>query len=123
MGENASNANASSAPALVAGLSELQSLLVGTDAVDELVGETAMLVVRAGDTVDECGVDREQLDEQLHQAVSSRAEIDQTNGILMAKASCGPDEAFDLLRRASQNRNVKLRDLGAQTVDHTARSR
>lgn len=235
MSEGSRDANASSVPALVAGLSEMQSLLVGTDAIDEVVWETAMLAVRASDVVDECGVtvlregrprslfpssashggleehqyssgdgpameaineraivlgesmadevrwgsypaqareqgigsclsiplvagdqvlgainyysarsyafpedfllgrlvadlastglwcllkhaDREAMDEQLQQAVSSRASIDQAKGIVMERERCGSDDAFDLLRRVSQNRNVKLRDVAAKIV-------
>ena len=47
--------------------------------------------------------------------------IEQARGIIMAQQGCGPDEAFDLLRRASQRTNVKVRDLAAQIVDHVAR--
>ncbi len=46
----------------------------------------------------------------------SRATIEQAKGILMASQGCGPDEAFDLLRRASQRENRKLRDLAAEIV-------
>src|SRR5262250_2969285 len=34
--------------------------------------------------------------------------IEQAKGILMAQQRCGPDEAFDLLRRASQSANVRV---------------
>lgn len=30
--------------------------------------------------------------------------IEQAKGIIMAREGCGPEEAFDLLRRASQRR-------------------
>jgi len=40
--------------------------------------------------------------------------IEQAKGILMAQHSCGPDEAFDLLRRASQQFNVPVRVLAAR---------
>ena len=42
--------------------------------------------------------------------------IEQAKGILMAQQRCGPDEAFDLLRRASQRANVKVRVLAAQII-------
>ena len=45
--------------------------------------------------------------------------VEQAKGILMAQNRCGPDEAFDLLRRASQRSNVPLRDLAAQIVAKT----
>src|SRR5262249_60636159 len=42
--------------------------------------------------------------------------IEQAKGILMAQHDCGPDEAFDLLRRASQGFNVPVRVLAARLV-------
>jgi hypothetical protein len=46
--------------------------------------------------------------------------IEQAKGILMAQQQCGPEEAFDLLRRASQCANVKLHVLAAQIVAQVA---
>ncbi len=43
--------------------------------------------------------------------------IEQAKGVLMAQQRCGPDEAFDLLRRASQRANVKVRFLAALIVE------
>jgi len=60
--------------------------------------------------------DRQQMTEQLQQALTSRADIDQAKGILMSRHGCTPDEAFDLLRRDSQHRNVKLRAAAAELV-------
>lgn len=236
------NGNPSSVPELVAGLGTLPSLLLSTDAIDEVVWKTAMLAVEASDDVAACGVtvlrdgkpisllpeqgqayadleehqyatgegpameamrtsgpvraeamvqdtrwgdyparavdrgvqsslslpliageqvlgavtfycarphalndefvlgrlvtdlaatalwcmlkhaDKQQMEDQLQQALNSRADIDQAKGILMAQQGCGPDEAFDLLRQASQHRNVKLRTLAAEIVER-ARSR
>jgi ANTAR domain len=48
--------------------------------------------------------------------------IEQAKGIIMAQQGCGPDEAFDLLRRASQRTNVKVHELAAQMVGHVAAS-
>jgi len=42
--------------------------------------------------------------------------IEQAKGILMAQRQCGPDEAFDLLRQASQRSNVPVRELAARLV-------
>jgi hypothetical protein len=42
--------------------------------------------------------------------------VEQAKGILMAQQRCGPDEAFDLLRRASQRGNIKVHVLAAQLV-------
>ena len=46
--------------------------------------------------------------------------IEQAKGILMAQSGCGPEAAFDVLRRASQRSNVPVRDLAAQIVARTA---
>jgi len=60
--------------------------------------------------------DQAQLQEQLGQAMASRAVIDQAIGILMAQQRCTAATAFDLLRRASQNRNRKLHDVAADII-------
>jgi len=46
--------------------------------------------------------------------------IEQAKGILMAQNRCRPDEAFDLLRRASQRANVKVSVLAARMVEQVA---
>ena len=46
--------------------------------------------------------------------------IEQAKGIVMAQQRCGPDEAFDLLRRASQRANVQVHVLAAQVVAQVA---
>ncbi|MEZ3179823.1 ANTAR domain-containing protein [Streptomyces pimonensis] len=49
--------------------------------------------------------------EQLRQAIVSRPVIDQARGILMATYDCTSDEAWHILREASQLSNTKLRTL------------
>ena len=49
----------------------------------------------------------------LRAALTSRSTIDQAIGILMAQQRCGSRAAFDLLRKASQTRNTKLREVAA----------
>jgi GAF domain-containing protein len=53
---------------------------------------------------------------QLREALASRAVIDQALGIIMAQERCTSDQAFAILRNASQNRNAKLRDIALQIV-------
>jgi hypothetical protein len=53
---------------------------------------------------------------QLRAALTSRAAIDQAIGILMAQQRCTAEQAFEILRTASQNRNVKLRHVAADIV-------
>ena len=56
------------------------------------------------------------LTDQLRSSLASRTVIDQAIGVIMAQERCTQTRAFDLLRSASQNRNVKLRDLAAAIV-------
>ncbi|WP_346140043.1 ANTAR domain-containing protein [Streptomyces virens] len=51
--------------------------------------------------------------EQLRQAIASRPVIDQARGILMATHGCSSDEAWHILREASQLSNTKLREVAA----------
>lgn len=67
--------------------------------------------------------DARELAAQLQQALQSRAVIDRAVGIIMAQSRCSADEAFGTLTRASNNRNVKLRDLAAEIVQRIADER
>ena len=53
---------------------------------------------------------------QLEQALRSRAVIDHAIGIVMAESHCPAEAAFATLSRASNNRNMKLRDLANEIV-------
>lgn len=57
-----------------------------------------------------------ELSRQLPEALASRAVIEQAKGILMAAERCTPEEAFDILRHASQNQNRKLRAIASEIV-------
>jgi anti-anti-sigma regulatory factor len=52
----------------------------------------------------------------LRNALTSRSVIDQAKGILMCRHGYSPDEAFTALSTASQQQNVKLRELAALLV-------
>jgi transcriptional regulator with GAF, ATPase, and Fis domain len=59
-----------------------------------------------------------ELGEQLTHAMRSRAVIEQAKGMLMAQSpTMTADEAFAILRMASQRENVKLRDIAQRIVD------
>jgi GAF domain-containing protein len=60
--------------------------------------------------------------QQLQEALTSRATIDEAKGMIMAQHGVGPDEAFDILRTTSQRANRKLRELARELVDSAARS-
>lgn len=52
----------------------------------------------------------------LHMALQSARIIGAAQGIIMAGEKLTEEAAFDVLRRASQHANVKLRDVAAQVV-------
>ena len=54
--------------------------------------------------------------DQLRSSLTSRTVIDQALGIIMAREHCNQDRAFAILRSASQNSNVKLRDIASAVV-------
>ncbi|GGT04540.1 GAF and ANTAR domain-containing protein [Streptomyces chromofuscus] len=60
--------------------------------------------------------DTQDFAEQLQTAMQSRSVIDQALGVIMSQRRCTADEAFGILRSASQHRNVKLRDLCAELI-------
>lgn len=53
---------------------------------------------------------------QLEQAMASRAVIEQAKGVIMAMRGIPEFQAFEVLRRTSQDRNVKVRDLAEQVI-------
>jgi GAF domain-containing protein len=55
--------------------------------------------------------------QQLQEALVSRAVIDQAKGMLMQEHGIGGDEAFERLRKQSQQENRKLRELAQEMVD------
>jgi GAF domain-containing protein len=61
------------------------------------------------------------LSDNLRQALESRATIDYAIGIIMAGGGRTPDEAFQVLVRASQRENRKLRDIAAEIVERASR--
>ncbi|MCE6997315.1 GAF and ANTAR domain-containing protein [Saccharothrix sp. S26] len=93
------------------GFRELDAALLGlyTTAAEAALGN-ARRYLRA----------RRQVD-QLHEAMESRAVIDQAKGIVMAVHRVSADEAFTMLVDRSQEENRKLRDLAEHFVDEATR--
>ena len=57
------------------------------------------------------------LNVNLNEAMKSRAIIEQAKGMLMARSPhMTPDQAFELLAKASQRENVKLREIAERIV-------
>jgi GAF domain-containing protein len=62
--------------------------------------------------------------ESIQRALQTRAPIEQAKGVLMAIHGVDADQAFDMLRRQSQNTNVPVREIAADFVEKiTATSR
>jgi GAF domain-containing protein len=57
------------------------------------------------------------LGSQLQEALTSRDLIGQAKGLLMSAQGCSGEEAFEVLRRASQRENRRLRDIAAEMVE------
>jgi GAF domain-containing protein len=55
---------------------------------------------------------------QLIQRVDARKLVGQAQGILMERHNLTADQAFDVLRRYSQDTNTKLRDVAQQVIDN-----
>lgn len=68
---------------------------------------------------------REMLHDSAYARLLARFEsqpvIEQAKGILIAESHCTADEAFDILRRASQRQNIRVRDLAEQIVTRASR--
>ena len=61
--------------------------------------------------------DSDASDRNLRAALASRGVIGQAQGILMERERITAEQAFEVLRRASQDLNVKLRDVAQRLVD------
>lgn len=59
----------------------------------------------------------ERMEANFNVALNSREIIGQAEGILMERERITADQAFDILRRASQHLNVKLREVAQNLVD------
>ncbi|MCM1939219.1 GAF and ANTAR domain-containing protein [Streptomyces sp. G3] len=90
---------------------EPDSLALGLDAA-------RAFAERAADAVNEAlRIERERASApDVRTALLSRSVIDQAVGMLMARERIDAARAMERLRRVSQDRNVKLRDLCAQVV-------
>ncbi len=86
------------------------------EAAEELAGHLAVAVANA--VVYTAATT---LVEQMRTAMSSRSIIDQALGVVMAQNRCDAEAAFGVLTRASQNRNIKLRDVARGIVTNVSR--
>ena len=63
----------------------------------------------------------QRLAEQLGEALTSRAVIDQALGVLMSRTGASPDEAFSRLRSMSQAQHVKVAEVARVLLDEAVR--
>lgn len=54
--------------------------------------------------------------ENLHAAMKSRTAIDVAVGVIIAQNRCSQETALNILRRASNTRNIKLRDVALDVI-------
>ncbi|GAB3278648.1 GAF and ANTAR domain-containing protein [Sinomonas notoginsengisoli] len=85
-----------------------RALLAGIGRVRNEASGVLRLAVRLADS--------EEIAQHRALAMQSRTIIDMAVGVIMAQNRCSADEAFDVLRRASNNRNIKLREVAADLV-------
>jgi GAF domain-containing protein len=77
-----------------------------------------LFVVHAGVVFDNVSLynDSQSMMRNLRAALITRSTIGQAQGLLMQRRGLTAGNSFDLLRKASQERNVKLRDLAGSLV-------
>jgi GAF domain-containing protein len=96
------------------------------DAFGSSDAELAELFARQASTVLENAMsfsEAQARNRQLEEALETRETIAQAMGILMARQRITSDEAFDILRRASQRQNRKLRELAGELVESATAGR
>ena len=59
----------------------------------------------------------DRLAEDLKAAMEHRTAIDLATGMIMTQSQCTQDEAVEMLKQASSNRNIKLRDLAESIIN------
>lgn len=82
---------------------------VGDD--ETLIGDNAAILVGYAFAL----TSSNQLNDQLRQAVEKRDVIGAAKGILVHSQTCTLGRAFDIVRRASQRENRKLRDIAGRS--------
>jgi GAF domain-containing protein len=87
--------------------------------VDTTFDLVLLFALHAGVAFDNASLyhDSRKMIDQLRTALDTRALIGSAQGLLMHRYSYDTERAFAALRTASQNHNIKLRDLAAQLVE------
>jgi hypothetical protein len=98
---------------LLAGLNLYAAKPYAFDEVDE----TAMVLLSTHGALALAGADQREQAEGLAAAQQSNRTIGVATGIVMTRLLVTRDQAFDLMRIASQNTNRKLRDVAQDVID------
>ncbi|ERI38885.1 histidine kinase [Arthrobacter sp. AK-YN10] len=88
------------------------SIIRGCDLYGSQAEKALRLAVRIGTW--------QQHAEDLREAMSSRTAIDLACGIIMGQNRCSQEEAFEILKKASNGRNQKLRDIAESLIKSVA---
>ena len=120
----------------------MQETFPAADLPGALAERLAATRAALSDNLERLAQSRERLDETCRSVRTSRSDrellhtaayarllarlhtmpvIEQAKGILMAQSRCSADEAFAMLRAASQRSNVKVRDLAEEIVGRARR--
>jgi GAF domain-containing protein len=89
-----------------------ESFGAATEETVRLVAEVLVILLRNFELYDRRG----EVIDQLQSALESRSTIDLAKGMLMEREGLDSDSAFTRLRRESQARNIKLRDVATRIV-------
>jgi len=86
--------------------------------VDTAYDVVLLLTLHAGVAFDNASLyhDSTQIIAQLREALRTRSLVGQAQGMLMRQFDINGEQAFDALRRSSQNSNTKIRELAALLV-------
>ncbi len=92
---------------------------------DTVYDMVLLLVLHAGVVFDNAQLfhDSRSLIDQLRTALSTRERIGRAQGVVMQRLGLDADTAFDRLKRASQNRNTKLREVATTVLAGHAEQR
>lgn len=98
---------------------ESDAALVLTVRLDRPATEGTLTALRRYErlTALAAGEARQDRTEQMLDLLQSRAALEEAKGIVIALRRCAPDEAWETLRRASQQFNVKVRELAVALVE------
>lgn len=84
-------------------------------AIGEVFARQASIALRNAHTY----VAARELAENLNEAIRTRDMIGQAKGILMERENLSDEDAFNMLRTISQERNIKLREVARLLIEET----